>query len=64
MSGDVNFAQKFKNMFMSMVNEQGYSRDDVYNADETGVNWRSLPRKSLTSRRESSLQALNSVRTE
>ncbi|GFW53055.1 hypothetical protein TNCV_131201 [Trichonephila clavipes] len=35
------------------VEEEGYSRDDVYNVDETGVNWKDLPRKSLTSKRES-----------
>ena len=31
-----------------------YKRQDVYNADETGINWRALPRKSLASRREQS----------
>ncbi|GFW97019.1 jerky-like protein [Trichonephila clavipes] len=34
------------------VEEEGYSRDDVYNVDETGVNWNALPRKSLASKRE------------
>ncbi|GFY71802.1 hypothetical protein TNIN_464171 [Trichonephila inaurata madagascariensis] len=33
--------------------KKGYSRDDVYNVDETGVNWKALPRKSLASKRES-----------
>ncbi|GFT96496.1 jerky-like protein [Trichonephila clavipes] len=31
---------------------EGYSRDDVYDVDETGVNWKALPRKSIASKRE------------
>lgn len=30
----------------------GLSQDDVYNADETGLNWKALPKKSLASRQE------------
>ncbi|GFT32961.1 jerky protein homolog-like [Trichonephila clavipes] len=33
--------------------EEVYSRGDVYNVDETGVNWKALSRKSLASKRES-----------
>ncbi|GFU83643.1 jerky protein homolog-like [Trichonephila clavipes] len=33
--------------------EESCSRDDIYNVDETGVNWKVLPRKSLTSKGES-----------
>ncbi|GFS84496.1 hypothetical protein TNCV_4606751 [Trichonephila clavipes] len=29
------------------VEEESYSRDDVYNIDETGVNWKALPRKFI-----------------
>ncbi|GFY31835.1 jerky-like protein [Trichonephila clavipes] len=32
---------------------EGYSRDDVYNVEETGINWKALPRKSLASKQES-----------
>ncbi|GFU37413.1 hypothetical protein TNCV_4273791 [Trichonephila clavipes] len=35
------------------VEEKGYSRDDVYNVGENGVNWKALPRKSLASKWES-----------
>ncbi|GFT93931.1 HTH CENPB-type domain-containing protein [Trichonephila clavipes] len=39
--------------FLQSVEEEGYSRDDVYNEDETEVNWKVLPRKSLALKRES-----------
>ncbi|GFV27128.1 jerky-like protein [Trichonephila clavipes] len=32
---------------------EGYSRDDDNNVDEIGVNWKALPRKSLSSKRDS-----------
>lgn len=35
--------------FLAIVTKKSYSTDDVYNADETGVNWRALPHKSLVS---------------
>lgn len=54
LSSDLNAAETYKKRFPAMVREKGYSKDDVYNADETGVNWRALPRKSLASRREQS----------
>ncbi|XP_046629071.1 jerky protein homolog-like [Neodiprion virginianus] len=52
LSADSEAAEKFKQNFATIVEEEGYSRDDVYNADETGLNWKSLPTKSLASRRE------------
>ncbi|GFY74837.1 otoferlin [Trichonephila inaurata madagascariensis] len=30
-----------------------FSRDDIYNVDETGINWKALPKKSIASKRES-----------
>lgn len=52
LSGDIMAAEAFVKTFKENVADKGFSRDDVYNADETGVNWRSLPRKSLASRNE------------
>ena len=52
LSGDVEAASEMKQKFLDVVKNEGYSRDDVYNADETGLNWKSLPRKSLASKRE------------
>ncbi|XP_046662996.1 jerky protein homolog-like [Homalodisca vitripennis] len=37
---------------LSEDKDEGYSLDLVYNADETGLNWKALPRKSLASKRE------------
>ncbi|GFW67735.1 hypothetical protein TNCV_3870661 [Trichonephila clavipes] len=39
--------------FYDSVEKEGYSRDDVYHVDETGVNRKAQPRKSLASKRES-----------
>lgn len=52
LSGDNAGSEAFKIKFNEIVRTQKYSRDDIYNADETGVNWRALPTKSLASRRE------------
>ncbi|GFT14431.1 jerky-like protein [Trichonephila clavipes] len=40
LSGDKNSTNKFKETFLQHVEEKGYSRDDAYNVDETGVNWK------------------------
>ncbi|KAF0714880.1 jerky protein-like [Aphis craccivora] len=37
-----------------MLNRERYIRNDIYNADETGIKWKELPRKLLASRREPS----------
>lgn len=58
LSGDSAASEEFKIKFSELVISQNYSRDDVYNADETGVNWRALPSKSLASRREKKLLVL------
>ncbi|GFV41207.1 jerky protein homolog-like [Trichonephila clavipes] len=53
LSGDKSCAHKFKETFLQSVEKEGYSTDDVYNVDETGINWKALPRKSLASKRKS-----------
>ncbi|GFY76823.1 jerky-like protein [Trichonephila inaurata madagascariensis] len=35
------------------VDKEVYCRDDVYNVEETEVNWKALPRNSMASKRES-----------
>lgn len=50
LSGDSPAATEFRNEFPKLI--EGYSLDSIYNVDETGLLWRSLPRKSLASRRE------------
>ena len=54
LSSDLAAGRVFKEKFIKEALEKGYSRDDVYNADETGINWRALPCKSLASRRKQS----------
>lgn len=54
MSANVDAANSFKDDFKKKLNENNYDLDFVYNADETGLNWKSLPSKSLASRRENS----------
>lgn len=39
----------FKAKFQRMVTEMGLTRDQVYNADETGLNYKALPTKTLAS---------------
>jgi len=34
------------------LEKEGFSHDSVYNADESGLNWKALPRKSLVSFQE------------
>ena len=53
LSSDSVSASQMKQKFLDIVESEGYTRDDVYNADEMGLNWKSLPKKSLASRRES-----------
>ncbi|XP_044005578.1 jerky protein homolog-like [Aphidius gifuensis] len=48
-----NAAEEFNEKFSSIIDEEEYGKDDIYNADETGLNWRSLLKKSLAARQES-----------
>lgn len=45
--------EKFKKTLRLFVEKKGLSQDDVYNADETGLNWKALPKMSFASRQES-----------
>ena len=44
----------FRERFLGMVGELNLSRDQVFNCDETGLNWRALPRRTLVTGREKS----------
>lgn len=37
---------------MYFVKNSGFAREDVYNCDNTGINWKALPGKSLAFRQE------------
>ena len=52
LSSDSVSASQMKQKFLDIVESEGYTRDDVYSTNETGLNWKSLPKNSLASRRE------------
>jgi hypothetical protein len=52
LSADPDAVDVFKTMFADYT--EGYSKDQIYNADETGVNFKMLPKKSLASATETS----------
>lgn len=41
--------EAFKRKFKKMIEESGLSREQIYNADETGLNYKALPTKTLAS---------------
>lgn len=52
LSSDHNAAQEYLNKFETLITEGSYSPQQIYNADETGLNFRALPTKSLASKAE------------
>lgn len=52
LSGDDTVAEKFKQVFLALLETEGLSLDCVYNVVETGLNWKSLPRNCIASKRE------------
>lgn len=46
--------EKFKQDFKKQIKDSGYSYDQIYNCDETGLNYKMLPSKTLASRQEKS----------
>ncbi|XP_058801942.1 tigger transposable element-derived protein 2-like [Phymastichus coffea] len=47
LSSDNVAAENFKKTLHSYLKEKGYTEDEVYNADETGLLFKSLPKKTL-----------------
>lgn len=54
LSADEPAAEEFKKTFLSMIQGGGVTKDRIYNADETGLNWKALPDKTLASSQFSS----------
>ena len=50
LSADVKAAADLIKEFIKLLQEGGYSRDRIYNADEMGLNWKALPDKTLASK--------------
>lgn len=52
MSADQDAVDVFKTEFEDLI--QGYTKDQIFNADETGLNFKMLPNKSLAAKAEMS----------
>lgn len=48
-AASVETVNAFKIKFQKMIGENGFTREQVYNADETGLNYKTLPTKTLAS---------------
>ncbi|KAF2365615.1 DDE superfamily endonuclease domain [Trinorchestia longiramus] len=46
-SANPEAAAQFRASFQSILSEHGHTANEVYNADETGINWKCLPTKTL-----------------
>ncbi|GFT18477.1 uncharacterized protein TNCV_2241561 [Trichonephila clavipes] len=51
-SSDFDAAKEYVTTFANLIAEGNYSPQQIYNADETGLNFRALPKKSLASQDE------------
>jgi len=52
LSADSSAADSFKIKLRELLKEKNYALENVQNPDETALNWKALPRKTLASRRE------------
>lgn len=52
LSADKNASNKFCATFYEDMQAQGYTMDQIYNADETGLWWKTLPRKTFVTYEE------------
>ncbi|XP_025409561.1 jerky protein homolog-like [Sipha flava] len=58
LSADSSSAENFKQTFQLFVEIEGYSQDSVHNADENGLLWKALPKKSFASCQEHAARGL------
>ena len=54
LSADVTEIESFRDLLKSKIDELNLSREQIYNADESGLMWRGLPEKTLAHRDEKS----------
>lgn len=52
LSGDKGAVPDFKKNLFKLLDEEGISGEQLYNCDETGLNYRMLPTKTLASKKE------------
>lgn len=54
LSADVTAASEFSGKFLEIIKNQGLRPEQVYNMDETGVNYKMLPKKTFVATHEKS----------
>ena len=47
LSADMTAVEPFRSTLKELMEKEGYSKDQVFNADETGLWWRLMPSMSL-----------------
>lgn len=52
MSSNEAAVKAFQHKFMDVIREQDLPADQIYNADESGLYWKSIPDKTLVSASE------------
>ena len=52
-SADHDMAKAFPAELVSLIEEKGYLLEQVFNADETGLFWKTMPTRTFISQRES-----------
>lgn len=58
LSADSEGANKYKDKFAEMMDDEKLGPDQVFNADETGLNFRKMPTKTLSAKSESEAAGL------
>ncbi|XP_023231971.1 jerky protein homolog-like [Centruroides sculpturatus] len=56
LSGDIEGMSQFKKIFQKFIKAEGLTREQLYKCDETGLNYKLLPAKSLAFKEEQSAQ--------
>lgn len=49
LSTDISAVEPYRKELLSVIEKGGYTRDHIFNADETGLWWKLMPSKSLVS---------------
>ncbi|KAI6661871.1 Jerky protein homolog-like [Oopsacas minuta] len=49
LSADISAVDPYRKELLSVIEKGGYTRDHIFNADETGLWWKLMPSKSLVS---------------
>ena len=57
-SADKNSVEPYIRDFIEMISTENFTRDRIYNADETGLCWRAIPTKTLAGLNELKVEGL------